>query len=93
MQRQIGIRAAFLRAAPAPRPRPRPSASPFADAAAIDDLERVAETGSAPERKAAGLALAASSDRRADDVLRAMPTIERDVAEGRLTWESLAGEI
>lgn len=66
---------------------------PFADAAAIDDLRRVVETGSDVELKAAGLALAASDNHRARDLLETMPEIERDGAEGRLTWDSPAAEL
>lgn len=65
---------------------------PFADDAAVDDLRRVVETGSDVDSKAAGLALAATDNGAARDLLETMPEIAREVAEGRLTWDSLAAE-
>ena len=65
---------------------------PFADDAVIDDLRRVVDTGSDVDSKAAGLALAATDNGAARDLLETMPEIAREVAEGRLTWDSLAAE-
>ncbi len=66
---------------------------PFADDAALTDLKRVVETGEAPERKAAALALAASAAPEAKDLLAAMGEPASAIASGRLSWESLAREL
>ncbi len=66
---------------------------PFADTAALADLKRVVETGEAPERKAAALALAASSAPEAKDMLAAMEDQASAIANGGLSWESLAQEL
>jgi len=66
---------------------------PFADDAALADLKRVVETGEAPERKAAALALAASAAPAAKDMLAAMGEQASAIANGRLSWESLAQEL
>ena len=66
---------------------------PFAEDAALADLKRVLETGEAPERKAAALALAASAAPVAKDMLAAMGEQASAIASGRLSWESLAQEL
>ncbi len=66
---------------------------PFADDAALTDLKRVVETGEAPERKTAALALAASAAPEAKDMLAAMGEPASAIASGRLSWESLAREL
>jgi hypothetical protein len=58
----------------------------YADAAALADLQRVLDTGSAPERKAAALALADCPNPDARKLLARIGELERDIASGRLTW-------
>jgi hypothetical protein len=65
---------------------------PYASGAALDDLRRVVETGTEVERKAAGLALSASDDPAAQQLLASMPEIATDIVGGRLTWDILVGE-
>jgi hypothetical protein len=64
-----------------------------ADAEALADLQRVLATGSAIERKAAALALAACPDPRAKELLGTVPDLAAAVARGELTWEHLAQEL
>ena len=66
---------------------------PFAEDAPLADLKRVVETGEEPERKAAALALAASSAPEAKDMLAAMGDQALAIESGRLSWESLAQEL
>jgi hypothetical protein len=61
-----------------------------ADPAAIADLQRVLDTGTIPERQAAALALADCRDPAARKILGGIPDLERAVASGSLTWESIA---
>ena len=61
-----------------------------ADRSAIADLERVLATGTTPERQAAALALADCPDPAARSVLGRVPELERTVASGQLTWDSVA---
>ena len=63
---------------------------PFAEGLMIDDLERVAQSADPKERRAAALALSASPDRRARDLLRRLPVESRLVESGGLSWDSLA---
>ncbi len=65
---------------------------PHADAEALADLQRVLATGSAAERKAAALALAACRDPRAKELLAATPELAGAVERGDLSWNSLAPE-
>ena len=64
-----------------------------ADHAVLADLRRVVETGEAPERKAAALALAASPEPEAKDMLATMGEPASAIANGRLSWDSLAQEL
>lgn len=61
---------------------------PFAKGPVIDDLARVADTGSEQDQQAALLALAASEDPAAQDILRRFPQISDAIANGSLTWNS-----
>ena len=62
---------------------------PFADTEALADLQRVLATGSAIERQAAALALAACPDARARELLGQAPDLGEAVARGELTWDNL----
>jgi hypothetical protein len=63
---------------------------PFADAEALADLQRVLATGSAVERTAAALALVASPDVKAKELLAAAPDLATAVERGTLTWDTLS---
>jgi len=63
---------------------------PFATGAMLDDLKRVLDKGTEPERAAAALALSRSPDAAAAALLRAQPDLQRALAEGRLSWSALA---
>jgi len=62
---------------------------PFAEGQALEDLARVLERGEARERRAAALALAASPDRRAAELLGAVPQLAGEISGKRLTWATL----
>ena len=62
---------------------------PFADTEALADLQRVLATGSAIERQAAALALAACPDAKARELLGQAPDLAEAVARGELTWDNL----
>ena len=62
---------------------------PFARGAALGDLERVLASGSVVEQQAAALALSASPDPAAAELLQRCPAIAADAAGGRLTWAVL----
>lgn len=66
---------------------------PHADAEALADLQRVLATGSAIERKAAALALAACPDPKANELLRAAPDLAAPLERGELSWGWLADEL
>jgi hypothetical protein len=61
-----------------------------ADEAALADLQRVLETGTTPERQAAALALADCPAPSARKLLSRHAELERAVASGAVTWESIA---
>ncbi len=63
---------------------------PFAEGRAIDDLARLLSGGEAIERHAAALALAASPDRRAAQVLQEVPALAGDISRSKLTWAMLS---
>lgn len=63
---------------------------PFAEGAALADLERVVRSGDETERKAAALALSASPDKAAGDLLKDLRELAAAVAKGDLTWDVLA---
>jgi hypothetical protein len=62
---------------------------PFADEAALRDLDRVLTTGNAAERAAAALALSASPVSGAKDLLRKAPELADALATGKLNWAGL----
>jgi hypothetical protein len=66
---------------------------PFADEAALSDLERVLTTGSAAERQAAALALSASPSGRAREILRNAPDLARAAAAGKPGWTFLSATV
>ncbi len=63
---------------------------PFAEGRLLDDLETVARDGSAEEVRAAALALSASPDPRAKEVLETIPEAAEQARSGALTWDTLA---
>lgn len=65
---------------------------PYARGAALADLERVLNTGTALERKSATLALTASPDPRARELMGAPTELITVIASGDLTWDSLFRE-
>ncbi len=62
---------------------------PFAEGGALDDLARVLSGGEPAERRAAALALTASPDRRAKQLLEQVPALAQEIANKRLTWSTL----
>ncbi|MDX1541281.1 MAG: EboA domain-containing protein, partial [Geminicoccaceae bacterium] len=66
---------------------------PFAEGAIVDDLARVLRTGTRQEQEAALLALTASPDPRAKDVLAEAPARSTAAAGDDLSWERLAAEL
>jgi hypothetical protein len=66
---------------------------PHADAEALADLQRVLATGSAVERKAAALALAACPDPKANQLLRSAPDLAAPIERGELSWTRLVDEL
>jgi hypothetical protein len=62
---------------------------PHADAEALADLQRVLATGSGVERNAAALALGASPDAKARELLAAAPDLATAVERGTLTWDTV----
>jgi hypothetical protein len=66
---------------------------PHADAEGHADLQRVLASGSAAERKAAALALAACPDPRAKELLAAAPDLSTAIERGALSWDRLADEL
>jgi hypothetical protein len=65
---------------------------PYADAEALGDLQRVLASGSATERRAAALALAACPDSRAKELLASAPDLAATIERGELSWERFADE-
>jgi hypothetical protein len=63
---------------------------PFAAGGMLDDLERVLTTGTDNERAAAALALTSANNPDAVALLKANPVLVKSIAEGTLTWRSLA---
>ncbi len=64
---------------------------PFADRAALADLERVLTTGNPLERQAAALALSTSPDGGAADILRTKaPDLAKAAAAGKPGWAALS---
>jgi hypothetical protein len=65
---------------------------PYATPRMIDDLTRVLTTGTATERRAAALALAAARTPSAIGALDSTPVLAIAIANGSLTWDTLDGE-
>lgn len=63
---------------------------PFATDPMLDDLKRVIEKGTPPERAAAALALSRSPDPAAVELLRKHADLQAAIASGRTSWQSLA---
>ena len=63
---------------------------PFADGAALADLERLVNDGDANEKRAAALALSASPSHQAPDMLQRLPQQSAEIQSGALTWHTLA---
>jgi hypothetical protein len=62
---------------------------PFAAGTSLDDLARVLASGTPVEQKAAALALTASPDPAAMEIVEQRPDLARDIAAGRLNWATL----
>jgi hypothetical protein len=62
---------------------------PFAEGRAVDDLARVLGSDEQIERRAAALALAASPDRKATQLLKDLPALAADIEGRKLTWATL----
>lgn len=62
---------------------------PFAEGQALEDLASVLSGGEGIERRAAALALAASPDRRAAQLLQAVPALAGEISRRHLTWATL----
>jgi len=62
---------------------------PFARGSALENLERVLASCTLVERQAAALALSASPDPAAAELLKRIPAIAEEAASGRLTWAML----
>ena len=65
---------------------------PFAGGAALDDLRKVLDDGTQPERQAAALALSASPDPAAAELLGSAPELKRLVDTRAIDWERLQAE-
>ena len=66
---------------------------PYPHADALADLRRVLETGTAIEQKAAALALSANPAAPAHEIMATVPALATEIADGTLTWQSLADEM
>ncbi len=62
---------------------------PYADAAALADLEKVLSEGDVLERQAAALALSACSQPRAAALLKSLPELAEGVESGKLNWNAV----
>jgi hypothetical protein len=63
---------------------------PYAEGGIIDDLARLAGSPDGNERRAAALALSASPDGRAAELLARLPAEAKALGAGGLSWESLS---
>ncbi len=66
---------------------------PHATGSMVDDLQRAAESQNSLEQQGAILALCACSDPKAQAILRNYPEKARAVANGELSWDSIAQQI
>jgi len=64
---------------------------PHARGAMLQDLKRVLEKGTEPERAAAALALTRSPDPGASALLLAYPELSAAVSQNKVSWQTLAG--
>ena len=62
---------------------------PFAEGSMIDDLQRVLSSDSEQERCAAALALSASNDPRAANVLSSAADLQTRIESGALSWSDI----
>jgi hypothetical protein len=62
---------------------------PYAEGVLLDDLVRLADSADAGERRAAALALSASPDSRAPDLLKRLPDEAHQMQSGSLSWDSI----
>jgi hypothetical protein len=62
---------------------------PFAQSIMLPDLERALSSGTPIEQRAVALALSASSDPAAAELLRRVPALAADIASGELSWALL----
>jgi hypothetical protein len=63
---------------------------PFAEGLLLDDLERLAASPGKTERRAAALALSASPDGRATELLRRLSDEAKLVKSGAISWENVS---
>jgi hypothetical protein len=63
---------------------------PHARGEMLNDLRRVLEKGTGPERTAAALALASSPDPDANALLRMYPELSSAVSGKKVSWQTLA---
>lgn len=63
---------------------------PFAEGEMVEDLERLAKSEDAQDRRAAALALAASPDGRASRLLERLPVETMMVKTGALSWDNIS---
>lgn len=63
---------------------------PFAKSDMIDDLEKALQSASSLERQGAALALSVCPDPRAAELLGNYPELGQAVANGELSWDSIA---
>lgn len=64
---------------------------PVADAKALDDLAKVLQEGTEPERQAAALALVSSENPGAEALLDSVPEVASAARSGQVTWGMIAG--
>jgi hypothetical protein len=62
---------------------------PFASGRLLEDLKRVLEKGTPPEREAAALALNQSPDQRAAEMLKPHADLRAALAAGKLSWQKM----
>ncbi len=65
------------------------SVGPFADKSMLEDLQKVVETGTLPEKRAGALALKACPLPEAQSLLSAQGAWVKEVEEGSINWENL----
>lgn len=62
---------------------------PFAEGGALEDLARALASDDPRQRGAAALALSASPDRKAAELLKNVPALAGDISRSELTWATL----